>query len=70
MATGLILGRFDCLLTGVVTFVPRREMNMIEIFWECVQGRYCHVSLLYFICRYSRLIHLIIATSGIEWSYS
>ena len=32
---------------------------MIQIFWCGVQGRYCHVSLLYFICRYSRLIHLI-----------
>ena len=44
MATGLLLGRFDCILTRAVTFVPRREKKLIKIFSCFVQGRYLHIS--------------------------
>ena len=47
MATGLILGRFDCLLTRAVTFVPRREIQLEKIFLGLVQGRYLHIFLVF-----------------------
>ena len=47
MATGLILGRFDCILTRAVTFVPRREIQLEKIFLGFVQGRYLHIFLVF-----------------------
>ena len=47
MATGLILGHFDCLLTREVAFVPRREIPLEKILYGFVQGRYLHIFLLF-----------------------
>ena len=47
MATGLILGHFDCLLTRAVTFVPMREKQLQKIFLGFVQGRYLHIFLVF-----------------------
>ena len=45
MATGLLLGRFDYLLTSIVTFVGRQMHNdLVQNFSTGpVQGRYLHL---------------------------
>ena len=45
MATGLLLGRFDYLLTSIVTFVGRQmQDDLIQNFSTGpVQGRYLHL---------------------------